>query len=365
MKNLFENTTIKNMKLKNRFFKGATWEALADDKGHMTEELYDMYEEFAKGGVGTIITSYTYVTENEKPNPKMLGIYDDSFIEEYKKLTDLVHNYNSNIIMEIVYGGSQTKYTDKEVFGPSSVENQVSKVTPKEMTKEDIDYIVNAYGDAALRVKKSGFDGVELHAGHGYFLNHFLSPYYNRRTDKYGGEIENRARIIFEIYENIRSKAGEEFPILIKINSEDFAEGGLTRRDSLYVCRRLSEMGIDAIEVSGGNESFNEVWENDNKSVRSKVPGVEFQPHFKDFAEELSKQITTPVILVSGNRSINGMEEILNESNVQYFALARPLNSEPDLINKWEKNPSYKVRCISCNKCFDVDGHRCVLNLKK
>lgn len=362
MKSLYESTTIKNLKLKNRFFKGATWEALADDKGHMTDELYKMYEEFAKGGVGIIISSYAYVTETEQPNPNMLGIYDDSFIDEYKKLTDLVHNYDCNIIMEIVYGGSQTKFKDKEVFGPSSVENQVTKVTPKEMTKEDIKYLVNAYGDAALRVKKSGFDGVELHAGHGYLLNHFLCPYYNRRTDEYGGEIENRARIIFEIYDNIRSKTGNEFPILIKINSEDFAKEGLTKEDSLYVCKRLAELGMDAIEVSGGNESLKEALDNNNASVRPKVPGVELQPHFKDFAEELSNQISIPVILVSGNRSIKGMESIMEESNVQYFSLARPLNSEPDLINKWQDNPNYKLKCISCNKCFNVDGHRCILN---
>lgn len=362
MRDLFGDSAIKNMKLKNRFFKGAVWEALADDKGHMTDELYEMYEEYAKGGVGTILTSYSYVTENEKPNPNMLGIYDDSFIDEYRKLTDLVHQYNTNIIMEIVYGGSQTKYTDKEVFGPSSVENQVSKVTPKEMTKEDIIYLVNAYADAALRVKKSGFDGVELHAGHGYLLNHFLSPYYNRRSDEYGGEIENRARIIFEIYEKIRSKAGNDFPILIKMNSEDYAQEGLTREDSLYVCKRLSEMGIDAIEVTGGNESFKETWDNHNLSVRAKVPGVEVKPHFKDFAEKLSKLISTPVILVSGIRSIKDMEEILNESNIQYFSLARPLNSEPDLINRWEANAEYKAKCVSCNKCFNIEGHRCILN---
>lgn len=363
MSNLFESTSIKNMKLKNRFFKGAVWEALADDKGHMTEELYEMYEEYAKGGVGTIITSYSYITEGEKPNPKMLGIYNDLFIEEYQKLTDLVHQYDTNIIMEIVYGGSQTKYTDQEVFGPSGIENQVSKVTPREMTKEDIKYLTEAYGDAALRVKKSGFDGVELHAGHGYLLNHFLSPYYNRRTDEYGGEIENRARIIFEIYQNIRIKTGNDFPVFIKMNSEDFAEGGLTRADSFYVCKRLSEMGIDGIEVSGGNESFLETWENHKLSVRAKISGVEMKPHFKDFAEDLSRQITAPVILVSGNRSLEGMEEILGESSIQYFSLARPLNSEPDLIKKWKDNSGYRPKCVSCNKCFNIEGHRCVMNV--
>lgn len=364
MKGLFDSTTIKNMKLKNRFFKGATWEGLADDRGHMTEELYKMYEDFAKGGVGTIITSYSYVTENEKPNPGMLGIYDDSFIDEYQRLTDIVHQYDTNIILEIVYGGSQTKYTDKEVFGPSKIQNQVTEVIPKEMTKEDIEYLVNAFGDAAVRSKKSGFDGVELHAGHGYLLNHFLSPYYNRRTDEYGGEINNRARIIFEIYDNIRSKVGNEFPILIKLNSEDFAKEGMTNEDSLYVCKRLCDMGIDAIEVSGGNESFKEVWDNHKLSVRAKLPGVELKPHFKDFAEKLSNQISAPVILVSGNRSTNVMEESLNESNIEYFSLARPLNSEPDLINKWEVNKEYKPKCLSCNKCFNIEGHRCILNVK-
>lgn len=123
MKRLFDNTTLSNMNLKNRFFRSATWEAMADNKGHMTEKLYNVYENLAKGGVGTIITGYAYVTEDEQPNPRMMGIYNDSFIEEYKAFTDRIHKFDTNIILQIAYGGSQTNFNvgERIILGPSAV----------------------------------------------------------------------------------------------------------------------------------------------------------------------------------------------------------------------------------------------------
>lgn len=368
MKTLFDKTKLSTMNMKNRFFRGALWESLADEKGHMTDELYSIYEELAKGGVGTIITGYTFVTEDEQPNPGMMGIYDDSFIEEYKKLTDMVHNYNANIIMQIVYGGFMTKFNvgERTIWGTSTVENEVTKTVAKEITKDEIKYLVKAYADAALRVKKSGFDGVEIHAGHGYFLSQFLSPYYNKRNDEYGGSIENRGRIIFEIFEAMRKAVGKDFPILIKLNSADYVkEGGLTQEDSLYVARKLSELGIDAIEVTGGNESIEEVVENNLGAARTKVViSKDRESYFKDYAIELSKSIDTPVILIGGNRHLDVMEEILNNSNIEYFSLARPLTAEPDLINKWVSGDRKKPKCVSCNQCFKTYGKRCILNIR-
>ena len=365
MKNLFDKTKIKNMKMKNRFLRGATWEGLADDNGHMTSELFDIYKDLAKGGVGTIITGYAYVTKDEQPNPGMMGIYDDSFIEEYKEVADIVHSYDTNIIMQIVYGGSQTTMNppNKLIWGPSAVKNEVSQVVPVEMTREDIKVLVNAYGAAALRAMKAGFDGVEMHAAHGYLLSQFLSPHFNRRTDEYGGSIENRGRIIFEIYEEIRKRVGNGFPILIKINSKDFMEDGFTSEESIIVAKRLAELGIDAIEISGGGLY---VHDNNLSAVRKKVNlGKDRESYFKEHAAKLAEEVDVPVILIGGNRHLEVMEDILNNTKIKYFSFARPLISEPDLINRWTSGDTKNPKCISCNKCFEIPGHRCILNIKK
>lgn len=264
MKKLFDKTKINGMQMKNRFFKSASWEALATEDGHMTEELVKIYEDLAKGGVGTILTGYAYVTKDEQPNPKMMGIYEDSFIEEYRNLTDMVHKYNTNIVMQIVYGGSMTTMEpiSKRILGPSAVQNDRTGITPIEMTKEDIKELTKAYSDAAIRVKQAGFDRVELHAAHGYLLSQFLCPYYNIRKDEYGGNIENRARILVEIVTEIKKVVGNDYPVLIKINSEDFMENGLSSEESILVVKMLEEVGLDGVEVSGGNESSTKVLNN-------------------------------------------------------------------------------------------------------
>ena len=365
MKKLFDNTKLLNMDMKNRFFRGALWEALADDKGHMTEELSAIYEELAKGGAGTIITGYAFVTENEQPNPGMMGIYEDAFIPEYKKFTDKIHNLGANIIMQIVYGGFMTDFNvgERTIWGPSTIKNEVGGTMAKEITKEEIAYLVNKYADAALRVKKSGFNGVEIHCGHGYLLSQFLSPYYNKREDEYGGSIENRGRIVFEIFNAMRKAVGEEFPILIKLNSADYAEGGLTQEDSMYVAKKLTELGINAIEVTGGNECIQSVVDNNLGAARTKVViSKSNESYFKDYAAKLAEQIDIPVILIGGNRHYDVMEEILNNTKIQYFSMSRPLTAEPDLINTWKSGDLKKPKCVSCNGCYNTYGKRCILN---
>lgn len=362
MISLWDKTNIGKMEMKNRFIRGGLWEALADEKGHMTAELFKIYEELAKGGAGTIITGYARILEEEQPNPNMMGIYDNCFIEEYQEFTEMVHSYGANILMQIAYGGSQTKFNieNRTIWGPSVVAHKGTGTMPKEITKDEIKYLVNAYGDAALRIKKAGFDGVELHSAHGYFLSQFLSPYYNRRTDEYGGSIENRARLLFEIYENVRAKVGEDFPVWIKINSEDFMDDGLTQEDSLYVTTKLAKMGMNAIEISGGTGGS---YENKAPS-RMRLFKEEDQSYFREYAKKLSKEVDTPVILIGGNRNIKTMTELLQDG-VDYFSFGRPLTAEPDLINKWYEDENKKPKCISCNACYNTPGKRCIFNIRE
>lgn len=368
MKKLFDNTTINKMVLKNRFFRAAIGEGLADDNGHVTVELFHVYEELAKGGIGTIITGYARIEKDEVPFQGVMAIYDDSFIVEYKKFTDMIHRYDNNIVMQIGYGGSHTHspHLSSKIWGPSAIINESSGVVPIEMTKADIKYIINSYAKAAARAKTAGFDGVELHAAHGYLLSQFLCPHYNDRTDEYGGSIENRTRIILEIYAEIRKEVGSDFPILVKINSDDFMEDGLTSEESIVVCKMLSGVKIDAIEVSGGNLSSLSVIANDLGSARTHIAtSKEKESYFKEHAARLANEVSVPVILTGGNRHINVMEDILQSTNISYFGLARPLISEPNLINLWAGSNNKSPKCISCNKCFGNYGRTCILNQGK
>jgi len=349
MKTLFDKTSIGNIQLKNRLIRSATGEILAKN-GHMSADLFNVYENLAKGGVGTIITSFAHVVESEKPFPGMLGIYDDSFIEEYKRLTEIVHGYGTNIILQVVYCGSyrMEELGEREIWGPSAVANLQTHIQPKEMTIEDIVNLQKAFADAAARAKQAGFDGVQIHAAHGFLLSQFLSPYYNHRTDEYGGTIEDRARMVLETYSAIREKVGVEYPVLIKINNSDGMEQGMTFEDCKYVCKKLSEAGIDAIEISGAWHPF---------TARQ-------DSYFKDNAGEIATENNVPVILVGGNRDYHSLTEILNQSTIKYFSFSRPFIAEPNLANRWENGDVSKSKCISCNGCcVNLDGGvKCILN---
>lgn len=362
MKNLFDKTQIKGLEIKNRFIRSATHEGMATDDGYVTEKLVEVYENLAKGGAGLIITSFTHTMKGENTSLRMLAAHDDSFIEGFKQITETVHKHDAKIILQIAAIGSQSKFDikDKTVWGPSKIEHLATKITPVEMTMENIKTLVEAFGDAALRAKKGGFDGVQLHSAHGYLINQFLNPYYNRRQDEYGGSIENRARIIFEIYENIRKKAGEDFIVAIKINCSDFMEEkGLQLEETKYICKKLDEVGIDLIEISG-NVGFNKVspiiFEAGIAEDKSR------QSYFSKYAAQIAEVVKAPVAVVGGNRDFELMTKILNETPISYFSLSRTLLCESDLIKKWQENHAYTPKCIACNKCWSLKGNVCVFN---
>ena len=346
MRKLLDTTKIGNMTLKNRFISSAIGDF--NGEGRINEKIIEKYETLAEGGVGTIITGVTLVDEAEKSFP-ILSIYDDSFIEDFKKLTNKVHSHGANFISQLVYIGSYVMgdVGEREVLGPSAVENLNTKVVPKEMNINEIKAVQEKFAEAALRAKKSGFDGIEIHAAHGFLLNQFITPYYNRRNDIYGGSIENRARMLLETYSAIREAVGPEYPIWVKVNSVDGFEGGLTLDDCLYVCKELTRLGADAIEVSGNFMALSS-----SKEI-----------YFKKEAAAIAKENNVAVIVTGGNRNFKEMEELLNNTEIEYFGMARPFISEPDLINKYEKEHITKTKCVSCNQCTNPsNGGRCILN---
>lgn len=349
------------LELKNRLVRSATWENMATEPGGMTEGLFKVYEDLARGGVGLIITGYAFVTRDEQPNPGMMAIHDDAFIADYRRLTDRVHELGSRIVMQIAYGGSFTGYRPEGrlIWSPSGVADLATKVVPTPMSRDDIGTLVDAFGDAAERVKKAGFDGVEIHGAHTYLLSQFLSPHYNRRTDEYGGSVENRARIILEVYDAMRERVGAEYPVLIKINCEDFMEGGATAEDILAVCKMLDQRGIDAIEISGGGSGAG-----DKIPVRRKIDTPEKEGYHADHAARIADEIKAPVILVGGLRSPEIIEGLLAKTKIELFSLSRPLLSEPDLPNRWQSGERVRSRCVSCNGCLKMPkgGNHCILD---
>ncbi|MGL6064382.1 MAG: NADH:flavin oxidoreductase [Fusobacteriaceae bacterium] len=356
MKNIFDKTKIKNMELKNRIIRSAIWEGFSDENGNVTDELIEFYKKLSLGGVGTIITGFSPVIEYDKPAGNMIGVCSDKYIEGLKKLTKVVHENNTNIVLQIVVGGSQGRPgMGSRVVGPSPHINSVTKQSAEELSKEEIKNLIEAFSQAGRRAKEGNFDGVQIHGAHGYLISQFMNPFYNKRNDEYGGNIENRTRFLFEVYRAIRKTVGE-FPIFVKINCEDFMEGGATKEEMLWVCKKLSEEGIDLIEVSGGNAGsrINE------GVIRSKINSVEKEGYFKEFGMKLAKEISTPIALVGGHRSLKSIDEILNTSNISYISLARPLLREPDLVNIWKLDREKVSKCISCNKCLNPKGSICI-----
>lgn len=313
---LFSSLSIGKLILKNHFVRSATFEGNATEDGFPTEKTLEVYKNLALGDVGTIITSYAYITKYEQPQKFQLSINDDKFIDSYRRITDEVHKLGSKIIMQIAHGSSWGQgYPDKaKILGPSVRKHPDSGLISKEITKDEIKEVVNYFAEAALRVKKANFDGVQIHSAHSYLLAQFISPLFNKRTDEYGGPISNRARIIFEIYKAIRNKVGEEFPIWIKINSTDELDGGLTVDEFIYICIELEKLGIDCIEVSGDR------WKSHKSNERA---------YYKDAAIKLASLVKTPVIVTGGLRSLEDILPIYESSNVKLFGFSRPFLLNP------------------------------------
>ena len=248
---IFDETQIKYLKLKNRIFRGSVGD-LSFKEGKISEEGFKLYDQFSKNEVGTILTGYTTVSDyNQFDNVNVFRIDKDEYIPEYKKLVDMVHKNGANIIMQLVHIGINTFTNADPVYAPSSLPIKDQNRKAKEMTKEDILRIQNDFAQAALRAKKAGFDGVEIHGAHFYLISEFLSPLTNKRTDEYGGSDENRARFLLEIIKKVREKVGNDYIVGLKINSEDCDKNGITEEGFIKICLLAEEAGVDFIQVSG------------------------------------------------------------------------------------------------------------------
>lgn len=345
---LFESSRIRGMGMRNRFVRSATWEGMASPDGACTPQLTELMTRLAKGGVGLMMTGHAYVRQNGRAGPRQLGIDRDERVGGLRDLTRSVHAEGGRIVVQLAHAGrhAATDLTGQPPLAPSQIE-ELSSFGSREMTPFDIQSVLEAFGQAALRAKEAGFDGLQIHAAHGYLLSQFLSPFYNRRSDAYGGSLENRARILREVVRSVRAAVGEDFPVLVKMNCQDFVERGLSLCESWQIGTMMEKDGVDAIELSGGTPHSGRLG-----TVRMKIDSEEKEAYFRHEARVFKEKIRIPLILVGGIRSFHLAERLVHEGHGDYIAMSRPFIREPALVARWQAGDLRKAACISCNRCF-------------
>ena len=340
---MFTPLYIKNIALKNRIVRSATHAGYADENGFVTDELVDINQRLARGGVGLIISGHAFVSPEGQASPRQLGVYSDECIPGLAKLAEAVHREGSKIFLQIAHAGcmARKKVSGYDPIGPTKTENS------REANSDDIEKIIVAFQAAANRAEAAGFDGIQIHAAHGYLLSQFLSPYYNHRTDNYGGSLENRMRLLIQVIQAIRKVVDSDLPVAVKINAQDFIENGFTQQEMVATCKALEEKGIDCIEISGGT-----IDSGDLSPIRPGEVTQETEGYYREAAIQLREGTTLPIILVGGFRSLEMIQTILEQKIADCVALSRPLIREPNLIDEWKRGRHERARCISCNQCF-------------
>ena len=295
MTKLFTPAKIGTCEIPNRLIVPAMVMNLCTEDGMITERYIRYIEEKAKGGWGMIITEDYAVNENAKGYKYIPGLYNDEQIAGNKQLTETVHKYASKLFCQMYHPGRQSKHDvngNVQPVAPSAIKDPFCMDLPREITVEEIHQIVKDFGSTARRAKESGFDGIEIHAAHGYLISEFLSPFTNKRVDEYGGCFENRTRILDEIYAEIRRNVGKDFPVQVRISANEYLLGGRTEADTYELVRHLDELGVDAIHISNGMYA--------SPVLRQIIAPMYTEHAFNmDTAQQVKKLVSCPVIVTN------------------------------------------------------------------
>jgi 2,4-dienoyl-CoA reductase-like NADH-dependent reductase (Old Yellow Enzyme family) len=357
VKKIFDSVKLGQLHAKNRVLRSATFDLGGGKTGRVTPFLKEIYEKLAKGGVDIAITGMMSVGCNAGLNADMIKIYEDEFVPAFKNVAGAVHRAGGKLIVQLGHCGAWSQEIDKgdHAYAPSDAE-MLPGNRARAMTKDEIAELIKEYGRAAQKCRLADADGVQIHGAHGYLISEFLSPHFNKRKDEYGGALENRGRLLFDVYKEIRAKVGREYPVWVKINYSDLVEDGLDGESCAGVCEKLEELGIDAIEVSSGLAV-------DRNSRPAKIVKTEAdEGSYAEGALALSSVLRTPVISVGGYRTPDVIEKQLDSGNIAAVSLCRPLICEPALLNRWKTEDRTMSRCTSCNKCFGMPNLGCSLD---
>ena len=343
---LFEPIQIGKTTVKNRIFMPPLSTNLAD-KGYVTDALVEHYSNRARGGVGLIVTEVTTVEPTYTYLPGDMSIYDDSYIPGWKKLVDAVHKYDTKILSQLFHPAYMAFPVPgtPQLIAPSNVGPYYAKSAPRAVTVEELHVLVRQFGEAALRFKKAGGDGVEIQCAHAHgLLGGFLTPLYNKRTDEYGGDINGRLRLTLEVIREVRKQCGDDFIIDVRISGDEYSEGGLTLNDMIYVSKQLEKEGVDFLHVSGGNTI--------KRGSSMPAPGTSPAPH-AHASEEIRKHVHIPVATVARINEPWVAEELIADGKADICMIGRANLCDSEFANKAREGTTDDIRpCIGCGRCL-------------
>ncbi len=375
MDKVFEPIELAGITFSNRIIRSATFEGTSDKNGKLTEQCLKKYEALARGGVGGIITGFIGVSQQGKASDNMAMIDKDEHVEMFKEITQKMHEMGTPIIAQLNHCGGQSK--EESAHMPVVAPSKISDYKANEMTSAEILDVIEAFVKGIKRAKQAGFDGVQVHVAHGYLLSEFVSPRMNRRDDEWGGNTENRFRILKMIFENARKEVGT-YPIIVKMNGYETLKNGMTIEESIKITKLLEQVGCDGIEVSNGtlkagmttmrgqvpwkmivaqNEKLNKM-----PVLMKKIVGIianrtipQPQPiklYNVEAAVRIKKAVNIPVILVGGITKIEEIKNLIETEKCDVVSMCRPFIIEPDLVNKFKAGKQTETKCIQCNFCI-------------
>jgi len=360
-KHLFQPYPFRTFEVKNRVVMPPMAIYIPGCEGFVRQRLIDYYEARAKGGVGYIVVNATVVSEpSGRSHPNQTRISNDKYIPGFKKLVDRIHAYDVPAALQLYHAGRQ-RYgiiAGLPTLSPSGIPDPVRKDPARAITVEEIHELIEEYAQAARRSQEAGFEAVEFHCAHGYLLAGFLSPFQNKRTDKYGGDVWGRTRIVREILERTREVVGDELVLQVRINGHDYVNGGNTLEDSKEIAKILVEAGAEVIHVSAGMAPSGQY---------TFLPAAIPPGHNVYLAEGIKAAVgpDVPVIAVGGIQDPVQAEGILAEGMVDFVAVGRALFADPEWPNKAREGRLDEIRpCLRCSKSAGVwpEDMRCTVN---
>jgi len=388
---LFRPMKIGKLEISGRVMKAPMTEFLCDHNGYVTDAAVAFYEEFARAGTPLLINGSTYFSKYSQGIRGSFNLDNDDKIEGLLRVTDAVHKHGSKIFTQIFHVGRQCapESLDRDVsLAPSAIKDPTTGCVPRAMTIDEIHQTVKEFGDAAVRAKRGGFDGIQLHASHGYLISAFLTPHTNRRTDDYGGSFENRLRFGLEVYREMRERVGADYPIILKLNGHDLLplRKGLKTPDLIKIAQRFEAEGVDGIEVTAGHyesggsfvrgnwtgffktlvtEGVGTSWPKGQRTlIKIFAPLMDFvfnllsgyKPMFNlQYAEAFKEALNIPVIAVGGFTEKADMESALAAGQCDIISVGRAFIADPHLYYHL-KHDIEGPKCSHCQGCFARAG---------
>lgn len=348
MANLFEPITIGRLELKNRFMRSATWDGTADEIGAVTDKSVRLYRRLGEGGIGLIISGFAFVSPHGQAVVSQYGIYSDEMIPGLRRMVKAAQQDGTKVAVQIVHAGINSNNPREQGLQSLAVSCIPEISRPhREMTEEDIEVIVDDFVAASVRAREAGFDAIQFHGAHGYLMSQFESPLFNRRTDQWGGNPENRRRFHLEVIRRIRRAIGDDFPLLIKFGVMDDRGGGLTLDEGIETVRQMTVAGINAVEVSAGVGQ---------PTLVAREGDPERTP-FRERAAKLKREVSVPVMLVNGIRTFETAKDIIENGDADMISMSRPFIREPGLVARWHHGEQQgPAMCISCGRCHSIVG---------